>query len=132
MNHVLIGPSRNQNSHIQLSLGMLKSSAENVIMVFPLSVLPSFCIRKTTHSLSSPDFSESYKTFFLFERFSIMEQSSLIWIANFLDSCLKAEYFSDFIHLIPDLWLKLTYVLTNKTKKGNKIEKNTQISRFLP
>ncbi len=38
-------------SHMQLSLGALKSSNENVNMVFLLSVLPSFCIRETLHPL---------------------------------------------------------------------------------
>ncbi len=48
MNHVLIGLSRNRYSHIRLLLEALKSSDKNVIVVFLLSVLPSFCI--TVHN----------------------------------------------------------------------------------
>ncbi len=46
MNSVLIGLSHNQNSHMWLLLGALKLAEENVIMVFLLSVLLSFCIRE--------------------------------------------------------------------------------------
>ncbi len=49
---------------------MLKSSGENLIMVFPLSVLHLFCTKKTIHLLFSPDFSKNYQKFFRFERFS--------------------------------------------------------------
>ncbi len=61
-----------QNSHIRLSLVMLKSLEENVIMVFLLSVLPSFCIRESIHHLSIPFhiLGTLIKTFFLFEKFS--------------------------------------------------------------
>ncbi len=46
--------------HIRLSLGALKSSYENIVMVFLISVLPLFCIRETIHCLSSLDFRENY------------------------------------------------------------------------
>ncbi len=50
MNCVLIGLPHAQYSHIRLSPGALQSSDENMIMVFLLSVLPSFCIKQTIHT----------------------------------------------------------------------------------
>ncbi len=56
---VLIGWSYNRYLHFQHSLEVLKSSDEKLIMVFLLSVLPSFCIRETNHCHSSPHFREN-------------------------------------------------------------------------
>ncbi len=128
MNHILFGWSQDRHSHIRLSLGALKSSDENVIKVFLLSVLPSFCIRETIHHLSSLAFRENYKKLFLFERFSNLCNSHLYFGSQiFRDLCLKSTYFFNFIRRISNLWLKSTilwWIKQKKTqKKPNKIEK---------
>ncbi len=50
-------------SHIRDSLGALKSSDETIIMVFLLSVLPTFCIKETIHRLFCTVFRENYYIF---------------------------------------------------------------------
>ncbi len=45
---------------MRLSLGTLKSSNENMTVVFLLSVLPSFCI-KEIRVIIYPHFKENYK-----------------------------------------------------------------------
>ncbi len=72
---------KSQKINIRLSLEALKSSNENVITVFLLSVLPSFCIRETTHLLFGPDSMENYWKFFRFEHFSYLCES---WTAYML------------------------------------------------
>ncbi len=48
INYILIGWFHKWYLHIGLSFGVLKSSDKNVIMVFLLSILPSYCIRVST------------------------------------------------------------------------------------
>ncbi len=69
MNPVLIA--------IRLSRGALKSSDKNVITVFLLTVLPSFCIWETIRCLSSRDFRGNYWKIFRFERLSSSRNSHL-------------------------------------------------------
>ncbi len=71
MNCVLIGWAHDRNSRIWLSLGVLKSSEENVIMVFLLSVLPTFSIKETIHHFPVQILGEIIKKNFYWSVFPI-------------------------------------------------------------